>query len=351
MTKIPIFSPHFILLSLVFFCLAIVPVTAYAPSTICSAYGYGSHYVLATTSSGSSPTCIMYLSGGGSCTGSTPDLPGGTWHVWHDAVNYSCPAGSGASFVSTIEYPVPTTSPTPTPTPTPTPSENCVSACGYTWTSGFTADDVLLQMCVALSPLTKCELCGWQMAAMEEQFPCVVPPEVVPTYAPTPLPTVPPPPTALPTLPPGPSPGPQVIEMGGGDTHGIDFTVPTIATIAIPVWNRTAERGNITALAGNFTAGNLTDPYLNSVDGFSVGVTSLIQKIFYLPNWVMAHIYSSIQPVAVAFVDIVTVVCEWGSIPLQLMRLALDNTPFGIQALLIYGVCLEMIIYLLRGDT
>lgn len=233
-----------------------------------------------------------------------------------------------------------------TPTPTPTPSEDCVTRCGHTWTAGFTADDILLDVCVLAMPLAACEVCGWQMAAMEEQFPCAVPPEVVPTYAPTPLPTVPPPPTALPTPPPGPSPGPQVIEMGGGDIHGIDFTVPTIATIAIPAWDRTVERGNITALAGN-----LTDPYLNSVDGFSVGVTSVIQKIFYLPNWVMAHIYSSIQPVAVAFVDIVTVVCEWGSVPLQLMRLALDNTPFGIQALLIYGVCLEMVIYLLRGDT
>jgi len=248
-----------------------------------------------------------------------------------------CPDGSAAQYFACSAS---------TPTPTPTPSENCVARCGHTWTAGFTADDILLDMCVLAMPLAACEVCGWQMAAMEEQFPCAVPPEVVPTYAPTPLPTVPPPPTALPTLPPGPSPGPQVIEMGGGDIHGINFAVPTIATIAIPAWNRTVERGNITALAGN-----LTDPYLNSVDGFSVGVTSVIQKIFHLPNWVMAHIYSAVQPIAVAFVDIVTVVCDWGSIPLQLMRLALDNTPFGIQALLIYGVCLEMVIYLLRGDT
>lgn len=231
------------------------------------------------------------------------------------------------------------------PDPTPTPSANCVSACGYTWTSGFTADDVLLQMCVGLSPLTKCELCGWQMAAMEEQFPCEVPPSPVPTYSPTPIPTVPPPPT-IPTIVPGPNPPTQIISIGTKDIHNVDFAVPTIATIAIPEWNKTTERNNITSVVGN-----MTDPYLNGVDSFSLAVSLVIQHLMYLPNWVMATIYTTVQPIATAFAEIIVVVSEWGSVPLQLMRLALDNTPAGIQALLIYGVCLEMVIYILRGDT
>jgi len=183
------------------------------------------------------------------------------------------------------------------------------------------------------------------MELMQEGYPCEVPPEVVPTYEPTPIPTVPPPPT-IPTIVPGPHAPPQVITVGGKDIHDVDFTVPTIATIAIPEWNKTAERNNITSVVGN-----MTDPYLNGVDAFSVAVSLVIQHLVYLPNWVMATIYTTVQPIAVAFAEIVVVVSEWGSIPLQLMRLALDNTPAGIQALLIYGVCLEMVIYLLRGET
>jgi len=245
--------------------------------------------------------------------------------------------------------PVPSSGPCapvePTPTSTTTPSANCVTKCGYTWAQGFTADDILLQMCVAISPLTACETCGWQMAAMEEQFPCEVPPSPVPTYDPTPIPTVPLPPT-IPTIVPGPDSPPQIITIGDKDIHDVDFTVATIATIAIPEWNKISERNNITSVVGN-----ITDPYLNGVDAFSVAVSLVIQHLMYLPNWVMATIYTTVQPIATAFAEIIVVVSEWGSVPLQLMRLALDNTPAGIQALLIYGVCLEMVIYLLRGET
>jgi len=233
-----------------------------------------------------------------------------------------------------------------TPTPTPTPSENCVTKCGYTWTQGFTSDDVLLDMCIwSVTPLNACQMCSWQMEMMQNQYPCAVPPSPVPTYDPTPMPTVPPPPT-IPTIVPGPEPPVQIVSIGDTDIHDVDFTVATIATIAVPSWNNTLERQNITSLVGN-----MTDPYLNAVDAFSVAMSLSIQHILYIPNWVMASVYTTVQPIAVAFAEIIVIVSEWGSVPLQLMRLALDNTPAGIQALLIYGVCLEMVIYLLRGET
>jgi len=235
---------------------------------------------------------------------------------------------------------------TPTPTPTPAPSENCVTKCGYTWNQGFTPDDVLLDMCIwSVTPLNACQMCSWQMEMMQNQYPCVTPPSPVPTYDPTPMPTVPPPPT-IPTIVPGPEPPAQIVSVGDTDIHDVDFTVATIATIPIPLWNNTLERQNITSLVGN-----MTDPYLNGVDAFSVAMSLSIQHILYIPNWVMASVYTAVQPIAVAFAEIIVIVSEWGSVPLQLMRLALDNTPAGIQALLIYGVCLEMVIYLLRGET
>lgn len=252
------------------------------------------------------------------------------WDLWTDTVTVSA---------------APTATPTPTSTPTPSYNGTCVSRCGYTWLSAKRADDYLLAACIlAPAPYDRCMVCGWQMALMQEQFPCTSPPPTVPTYEPTPIPTMSPVPT-LPTIPPRPGTTPnQIVSVGGGKAK--PDAIGTIATIAPPTWNQTIARQNITNVLGN-----ITDPYLNTIDGFGLLVQLTYSHVMYMPNWLMAAIVTTVQPIAVAFAEILVNLASYANVPLQLMRLALDNTTQGIQALLIYGVCLEFLIYLLRGET
>lgn len=165
--------------------------------------------------------------------------------------------------------------------------------------------------------------------------------EILVLEIPTPTPSEIPTPTPTITIPTPSWTQTQIIPVTTKN-----FTVAEISTIAPVEWNKTAERENMTAIVGD-----LLNPYFNTVDSFSSNVELTITSFLSLTDWMIQAVIDLLNPIVTMISDIIVECVQWASVPLQLMRLALDNTPAGIQALLIYGISLEFCIYLLRGET
>lgn len=324
MPKIPIFSSHLFLLSLVFFCLVISPVNAV--NTSCAdlrsqGYETSAHYFPNDCSDlDLCPYRDMTVTFGwaGSCQGPIQD----------------CGRLSG--------YWIPCGEPEPTPTPTPTPSQVCYEACGHTFESGCSPADETLGNLIYWwfnGPLTGagCAASGWQWSMLETQCPCE---DETPDPVPEP-----------PNWTPHPDPGPVYPEPSLPPSEYSPNTVminplsliPRIDPI--PEMNTTELRTTITEKAGNWSI-----PYMDWSDGVASIVTQTVTPISRLVNSPLVTINIYLLTWLELFDSITTALLGYAEAVTTVMGLAMDSLTDGVRLNLIYGLLLVFILLVIRKN-